>query len=122
MRWNADAHGRGTRDGRVAGLSIEDTDLARPAVQGQGKAVVHRRGGKVMRAAVAAHAPTLLRRSPAFRCWRSAGSPTPSPAPSSTRKTGVDFIFLVGLKSRSDLDAVAAEIRLPIMLGSAPPS
>ena len=31
--------------------------------------------------------------------------------------TGVDAIFLVGLKSRTDLDAVAGEIKLPLIVG-----
>ena len=34
---------------------------------------------------------------------------------------GVDAIFLVGAKSRADVEAVAAEISLPIMLGGVGP-
>jgi carboxyvinyl-carboxyphosphonate phosphorylmutase len=30
---------------------------------------------------------------------------------------GVDAIFLVGVKTRADLDAIAAEIKLPLILG-----
>lgn len=33
--------------------------------------------------------------------------------------TGVDAIFLVGVKSRSDLDTIAAEVKLPLILGGA---
>ncbi|HKB83660.1 MAG TPA: hypothetical protein VKD04_10710, partial [Burkholderiales bacterium] len=33
--------------------------------------------------------------------------------------TGVDAIFLVGVKSKADLDAVAAEVKLPLILGGA---
>jgi oxaloacetate decarboxylase len=33
--------------------------------------------------------------------------------------TGVDAIFLVGVKSRADLDTIAAELKLPLILGGA---
>ena len=32
---------------------------------------------------------------------------------------GVDAIFLVGVKTRADLDAVAAQVKLPLILGGA---
>jgi len=32
---------------------------------------------------------------------------------------GVDAIFLVGVKSRADLDAIATEVKLPLILGGA---
>jgi carboxyvinyl-carboxyphosphonate phosphorylmutase len=35
--------------------------------------------------------------------------------------TGIDALFITGLKSREQLESVAAAIRLPILLGSAPP-
>jgi carboxyvinyl-carboxyphosphonate phosphorylmutase len=34
---------------------------------------------------------------------------------------GVDAIFLVGVKTRADLDAIAGEVRLPLILGGAGP-
>jgi carboxyvinyl-carboxyphosphonate phosphorylmutase len=34
-------------------------------------------------------------------------------------QTGVDAIFLAGVKTRAELDAVAAAVRIPILLGSA---
>ena len=35
------------------------------------------------------------------------------------QEAGVDAIFLVGVKTTSDLDAIASEIKLPIILGGA---
>jgi carboxyvinyl-carboxyphosphonate phosphorylmutase len=35
--------------------------------------------------------------------------------------TGIDALFIAGLKSREQLESVAAAIRLPILLGSVPP-
>jgi carboxyvinyl-carboxyphosphonate phosphorylmutase len=34
---------------------------------------------------------------------------------------GVDAIFLVGVRTRADLDAIASEVRLPLILGGAGP-
>ena len=36
-------------------------------------------------------------------------------------KAGVDAIFLVGVKSRAELDAIAPAIKIPIILGTATP-
>lgn len=35
-------------------------------------------------------------------------------------KAGVDALFLVGVKKREDLEAVASEVRLPLMIGGSP--
>jgi carboxyvinyl-carboxyphosphonate phosphorylmutase len=34
--------------------------------------------------------------------------------------TGVDAVFITGLKKRSDLDAICAAVKLPVILGTAP--
>ncbi|MEC9369477.1 MAG: isocitrate lyase/PEP mutase family protein [Pseudomonadota bacterium] len=35
-------------------------------------------------------------------------------------KAGVDALFLVGVKTRADLEAVAAEVKLPLVIGGSP--
>lgn len=35
-------------------------------------------------------------------------------------KAGVDALFLVGVKTREDLEAVASEVKLPLMIGGSP--
>jgi carboxyvinyl-carboxyphosphonate phosphorylmutase len=106
----------------VAGLSIEDTLLPRaygpsdaptmiPLEEGVGK----------MRAAVAA------RRDPDLVIAGRTSAPQIAGVEETIRRakayeaTGVDCIFLVGVKTRAELDAIAPALRLPIILGTATP-
>lgn len=103
----------------VAGLSIEDTDLPVPFGAGKPRLISIEEGVGKMRAAVAA------RRDPGLII---AGR-TSAPAITSISDTivrakayeasGVDAIFLVGVKTRADLDTIAAQVKLPIILGGA---
>ena len=104
----------------VAGLSIEDTDLPQRFGSGGRPALLDIAEGEAkLRAALAA------RRDPALVIAGRTSAPAISDlADCITRmrryqSTGVDAIFLVGIKSRDDLDAVAAEARLPLILGGA---
>lgn len=105
----------------VAGLSIEDTVLPEPfGSAGRPQLTTISEGVGKMRAAVAA------RRDPALVI---AGR-TSAPAISSIddciarveaySETGVDAIFVVGLKTWSDLEAVSRATRLPLILGNVP--
>jgi len=103
----------------VAGLSIEDTELPAAYGSNQPRLISIEEGIGKMRAALAARRDAGL---------MIAGR-TSAPAVSSIADTikrarayeaaGVDAIFLVGLKSRADLDAVAAQVKLPLILGGA---
>ena len=103
----------------VAGLSIEDTDLPTPFGGSKPRLISIEEGVGKMRAAIAA------RRDPGLAI---AGR-TSAPAMTSTADAivrakayaaaGVDAIFLVGVKTRADLDAIAAEVKLPLILGGA---
>lgn len=104
----------------VAGLSIEDTLL--PQAHGAGgeaqltsidegvgkmKAALQARVDRDLVIAGRTGAPSITGIEDAIRRARA------------YQATGVDAIFLVGVKTRAELDAVAAEISLPMILGGA---
>jgi len=104
----------------VAGLSIEDTELPSPyGSNGKPRLISMEEGVGKMRAAVAA------RQDPALVIAGRTSAPSMSSIEDAIVRakayssTGVDAIFLVGVKSRADLDAVAAEVKLPLILGGA---
>ena len=104
----------------VAALSIEDTALPQPfGSKGKAQLLSVDEGVGKMHAAVAA------RRDPDLViCGRTSAASLTSVADAIARAqsyeaAGVDAIFLVGVKTRADLDAIAAQIRLPLILGGA---
>lgn len=104
----------------VAALSIEDTDLPQPfGSKGKAQLLGVEEGVGKMRAALEA------RRDPGLViCGRTSAASITSVADAIARAkayqaVGVDAIFLVGVKARADLDAIAAEIKLPLILGGA---
>jgi oxaloacetate decarboxylase len=104
----------------IAGLSIEDTDLPQPfGAGGKARLLPVEEGIGKMRAAVAARKDNGL-----VIAGRTSAPGMTSIADAITRakayeKTGVDAIFLVGVKTRADLDNIASEIKLPLILGGA---
>ena len=103
----------------VAGLSIEDTDLPAPFGADKPRLISIEEGVGKMRAAVAARRDSGL-----VIAGRTSAPSMTSIADTIARAkayeaTGVDAIFLVGIKSRSDLDTIAAEVKLPLILGGA---
>jgi carboxyvinyl-carboxyphosphonate phosphorylmutase len=103
----------------VAGLSIEDTDLPVPFGGGKPRLISIEEGVGKMRAAVAARRDAGL-----VIAGRTSAPSMTSIADTIARAkayaaTGVDAIFLVGVKTRADLDAIAAEVKLPLILGGA---
>ena len=103
----------------VAGLSIEDTDLPVPFGGGKPRLISIEEGVAKMRAAVAARREAEL-----VIAGRTSAPSITSIADAIARAkayaaTGVDAIFLVGVKTRADLDAIAAEVKLPLILGGA---
>jgi carboxyvinyl-carboxyphosphonate phosphorylmutase len=104
----------------VAALSIEDTDLPQPfGSQGKARLLPIEEGAGKMRAAVKARADTGI-----VICGRTSAPSITGVADTIARakayaQAGVDAIFLVGVKTRADLDAIAAEVKLPMVLGGA---
>ena len=103
----------------VAALSIEDTDLPVPFGSGKPRLISIEEGVGKMRAAVAARRDSAL-----VIAGRTSAPSMTSVADTISRArayeaTGVDAIFLVGVKSRSDLDTIASQVKLPLILGGA---
>ena len=104
----------------VAALSIEDTELPQPfGSQGKARLISIDEGVGKMRAALAA------RRDPGLVIAGRTGAASITGIADAIERakayqaTGVDAIFLVGVKTRADLDAIAAQIDLPLILGGA---
>jgi carboxyvinyl-carboxyphosphonate phosphorylmutase len=107
----------------VSGLSIEDTDLPQPYGLGDKQRMLSiEEGVGKMKAALAG------RSDPDLVIAGRTSAPMISGIEDAIRRAkayaaaGVDAIFLVGVKSRAELDAVAAAgIGKPLILGNTPP-
>jgi carboxyvinyl-carboxyphosphonate phosphorylmutase len=102
----------------IAALSIEDTALPQPfGSKGKAQLLSIEEGVGKMRAAVAARQDGGL-----VIAGRTSAASITSVADAIARAkayeaAGVDAIFLVGVKTRADLDAIAGGIGLPLILG-----
>jgi carboxyvinyl-carboxyphosphonate phosphorylmutase len=107
----------------VSGLSIEDTDLPQPYGLGSKQRMLSlEEGVGKMKAALAG------RRDPDLVIAGRTSAPAIAGIEEAIRRAkayaeaGVDAIFLVGIKSKAELDAVAAaKIGKPLILGNTPP-
>lgn len=104
----------------VAGLSIEDTELPQPfGSGGKVELVSVEEGAGKMRAALAA------RRDPNLVIAGRTSAPALTGVADTIERVrayeaaGVDAIFLVGIKTRDDLDEIAAAVSKPLILGGA---
>jgi oxaloacetate decarboxylase len=104
----------------AAGLSIEDTLLPQAFGQAKTQLISIEEGvGKMKAALDARRDPSLviLGRTSAISI---SGLDDAIARFKAYEASGVDGLFLVGLKSRGELDAIAAVTRLPIVLGGFP--
>ncbi|MEZ5909760.1 MAG: isocitrate lyase/PEP mutase family protein [Hyphomicrobiaceae bacterium] len=102
----------------IAGLSIEDTALPMSYGEPRKTSLLSlEEGAAKMRAAVAA------RRDPGLVIAGRTSAPGMTGIDDAIRRAkayeaaGVDALFLIGIKTRADLERVAAETRLPLILG-----
>jgi len=104
----------------VSGLSIEDTVLPRPFGSG-GKTELTsvEEGVGKMKAAVAGRQDPLLMISARTSAPLVTGIDDTLERISAYQDTGVDALFLIGIKSRHDLDKVVGMAQLPLVLGGA---
>jgi carboxyvinyl-carboxyphosphonate phosphorylmutase len=106
----------------VAGLTIEDTLLPMPfGAAGKTQLIPIEEGVGKMRAALAGRqdpALTIVARTSAMQV---AGEAETIARIKAYAETGVDAVFLVGVTSRAQLDAVAGAVPIPLMLGGTPP-
>lgn len=105
----------------ICGLSIEDTNLPEPfASAGAASMVSLDEGVGKMRAAVAGrHDPELViaARTSAVAI---AGVEEAVRRVTAYQETGVDALFLIGVKTPEQLDAIAKVAKLPLILGGVP--
>ena len=102
----------------VAGLSIEDTALPQPfGSQGKPQLTSIDEGVGKMRAALEARRDAHLVIAGRTGAAAITGVADAIARAKAYESTGVDAIFLVGVKTRADLEAIAAEIKLPLILG-----
>lgn len=106
----------------VSGMSIEDTALPQPFGTTEKPQILSLDEGiGKMKAAVAA------RRDPDLCIAGRTSAPIITGIEDTIRraqayeKCGVDAIFLVGVRTRAELDAIAPAVKLPIILGTATP-
>jgi carboxyvinyl-carboxyphosphonate phosphorylmutase len=104
----------------AAGLTIEDTLLPQAFGQAKPQLISLEEGVGKMKAAVDA------RRDPSLVVIGRTGAVSMSSLDDAIVRaraydtTGVDALFFTGIKSREELDAIAAATKLPIVLGGAP--
>jgi carboxyvinyl-carboxyphosphonate phosphorylmutase len=104
----------------VAGLSIEDTALPQGfGTQGKAQLLTVEEGVGKMRAALAARRDAQLVIAGRTSAAGITGVEDAIRRVRAYEETGVDAIFLVGVRSRADLQAIASAVQLPIVLGGA---
>jgi carboxyvinyl-carboxyphosphonate phosphorylmutase len=102
----------------VAGLSIEDTELPVPfGSHGKPRLISIEEGVGKLRAAVSARQDRNLMIAGRTSAPSISGIADTVARLKAYEKTGVDALFIVGVKTRADLDAIASEVKLPLILG-----
>jgi len=102
----------------VAGLSIEDTDLPRPfGSGGRARLLSVEAGAGKMRAALEGRRDSRLVIAGRTSAPAITGMADTIVRAKAYAAAGVDAIFVVGIRQRSELEALAAEVKLPLILG-----
>ena len=106
----------------VAALSIEDTDLPQPfGTVGRTRLLSIEEGVGKMRAALAGRQDPRLVIAGRTSAPAVTGIDDAIARARAYEATGVDAIFMVGIRTREDVAAVAGEVRLPLILGGVNP-
>lgn len=104
----------------IAGMSIEDTDLPNPfGTGGKARLISLEEGVGKMKAALDARIDPDMVIAGRTSAPGIAGVEEAVRRVKAYEAAGVDALFLVGVKNRDDLTAIAAEVSTPIILGSA---
>ena len=101
----------------VAGLSIEDTILPQPFGAGDTQLSTIEEGVGKMRAALEGRGDKNLVIAGRTSAPRVTGTEDAIARVTAYEAAGVDAIFVVGVQSRAQLEAIAAAVSLPIILG-----
>ncbi len=106
----------------VAGLSIEDTELPqRFGAGGQTRLLSVEEGAGKMRAALSGRRDPDLAIAGRTSAVSLTGVEDAIARAGAYEAAGVDAIFLVGVKTRAQLEAISAAVGLPLILGGAGP-
>jgi carboxyvinyl-carboxyphosphonate phosphorylmutase len=106
----------------VSGLSIEDTELPRAfGSGGESRLISIEEGVGKMKAAVAGRRDPLLTIAARTSAMSISGLEETVERVTVYQETGVDAIFLIGVKNRQQLEKIAGVCRLPLILGGAGP-
>jgi len=106
----------------AAGLSIEDTDLPEPyGSGGKARLLSLEEGVGKMRAALAGRQDPDLVIAGRTSAAGINGVADAIERAKAYEEAGVDVIFLIGIKTRADLDAVAGAVSRPLIIGGVPP-
>jgi len=104
----------------VAALTIEDTDLPQPfGTVGQTRLLSISEGVGKMKAALAGRQDSSLIILGRTSVPLTSGIEDTIHRVRAYQDTGVDMLMLVGVKTRSDLEAIADAVSIPLMLGGA---
>lgn len=104
----------------VAALTIEDTLLPRGfGAGGEEQLIALEEGVGKMKAALAGRQDPSLVIAGRTSALRAAGVAEAVRRAKAYQRAGVDAIFLVGARTREEIEAVHAEVSLPLMLGGA---
>ncbi|MEE9274623.1 MAG: isocitrate lyase/PEP mutase family protein [bacterium] len=106
----------------VCGMSIEDTDLPQPyGIGGATRLISVEEGVGKMRAALEGRRDPNLVIAGRTSAARVTGTEDAIARVKAYEAAGVDAIFLVGVQSREQLEALSASVSLPIVMGSSGP-
>ncbi len=105
----------------VAGLSIEDTELPQPyGTVGSARLIPVEEGVGKMRAALEGRQDPNLVIAGRTSAPRLTGIEDTIVRVKAYEAAGVDALFLIGIKTPGELEAVSASVNLPIILGGGP--
>jgi len=105
----------------ISALSIEDTLLPTPyGAQGKTRLIPLDEGIGKMRAAVAARRDKSLAIFARTSAMADTGTEDAVKRITAYAKTGVDGIFIIGAKTREQIEAASSAVKLPMILGPVP--
>ena len=105
----------------VAGMSIEDTDLPTPHGTTKPRLTAIAEGVGKMKAALAGRQDPLLAIAGRTSAVQITGLDDAIARAKAYEAVGVDALFMVGVRTRAELDAISAATRLPLILGGGTP-
>jgi carboxyvinyl-carboxyphosphonate phosphorylmutase len=105
----------------IAGMSIEDTDLPTPHGTTKPRLTTIAEGVGKMKAALAGRQDPLLAIAGRTSAVQLSGLDDAIARAQAYEAAGVDALFMVGVRTRAELEAISAATKLPLILGGGTP-